>query len=64
MKETITHNGIKYNYHHTASRRGYCRASERGAIEEYNGIFGRGLIVRNGKYNNSTRYESISYYIY
>lgn len=62
MQKTITHNGKTYVYHHTASRRGYCRMSDIGSIEPYEGRHGRGVIVRNGRHNKSTRYESISYY--
>lgn len=61
--QTIIINGDLYKYHHTASWRGYCRVSEIGSTENYNGKYGRGLIVRNGKHNGSTHYESISYYI-
>ena len=61
--QTISINGKLYKYHHTASRRGYCRVSEIGTTEDYNGKFGSGIIVRNGRYNGSTRYESIIYYV-
>lgn len=60
---TISINGELYKYRHSACRRGYCRVSEIGTTEDYNGKFGTGIIVRNGRYNGSTRYESISYYI-
>lgn len=52
-----------YKYHHTASRRGYCRMSEIGTFEPYEGRFGRGYIKRLGCHNGSTRYEDIAYYI-
>ncbi len=61
--KTISYNGKTLHYHHTASRRGYCRVSEIGSIEEYEGRYGKGVIMRRGRYNGSTWYESITYYV-
>lgn len=55
---------MKAKFHHNASRRGYCRVNEIGTKEPYEGKYGKGYIVRNGRHNGSTRYESISYYIF
>jgi hypothetical protein len=56
------------HFHHSATRRGYCRAEFIGAPELYEGRFGSGILVRRGnikfnRYCRSNRYEVVDYYV-
>lgn len=57
-------NGKLCKYHHTASRRGYCKVSKIGSFVPYVGKFGRGYIERAGRHKDSTNYETIIYWLY
>lgn len=53
-----------YRLHHVSLYRGYVSRKGRGElpVENYNGRYGRGCVVRSCNYN-STIYSYISYYI-
>jgi hypothetical protein len=51
--------------HHVASRKRYSAVNDYWTFEEYNGKFGKGILVRAGRlYEKSNRYEAIIYFIY
>ncbi len=51
-----------YEYHHTASRRGYISRKIDGIVEPYKGRFGEGYVILSPRYD-TTVYISVSYYI-
>lgn len=55
-------NNSNYQFHHTASRRGYESRRGAGHVEAYEGRFGKGYIVVSPRWD-TTQYVNIEYYI-
>ena len=51
-----------YQYHHTASRRGYVSRRSQGYIEPYAGRYGKGYVWVRPRWDTSY-YVYVSYYI-
>lgn len=52
----------EYEYHHTASRKGYISRKLYGVVEPYKGRFGEGYAILWPR-KDTTRFVYISYYI-
>ena len=60
-REWLVSNG--YRHHHRAARKGYCRVAEIGNKVPYSGRWGEGYVVECGRYNGSTNYKEIEYWV-
>ena len=49
-------------YHHTATARGYISRKLYGIASEYNGAFGKGVMIRRPR-TDSNSYHYVEYYV-
>lgn len=59
--QDLTNQG--YTFHHSASKKIYCRRDMIGTACEYNGRFGCGFIVFIGRYHKSKNFSYIAYFL-
>lgn len=55
-------NSKDYEYHHTASRRGYVSRKLEGVVERYKGRYGEGYVILWPR-KDTSQYVYVSYYI-